>query len=154
MSDDEKQSQCQPHKHPPALKLLVVVLDRSETSKLEEFLRLKSGLFHFMINASGTAGNEVLMSLGLSGSEKIICACIIRPGDSQRLMTSVVDSFSLAKPGNGIVYTLPVSGISAVITKLLSGEDNERNQVPMIDLDKNAKTEYSLVASVINQGYS
>lgn len=141
-------------KHPPALKLLMIVVERSEMDKLEDFLREKWIAFHYMINAMGTARSELLQTFGLSGSEKTICACVIRSNEAERLVESVSDHFSLTKPGNGIVYTIPISGISAVISRLHSTEDNERNEDMMEDSGKKTEAPYSMVVSVINQGFS
>jgi len=141
-------------KLPPALKALMIVTARSNTGKLEDFLRDKQIAFHYMINAMGTAKSDMLRSFGLSESEKTICVCLIRSEEAERLVTSVTDYFSMTKPGNGIVYTLPISGISAVISKLLRSDKDERNEDFMKDTAKKTETDYALVVSVINQGYS
>ena len=141
-------------KLPPALKALMIITARSNKGRLEDFLHDKQIAFHYMINAMGKAKNDMLGSLGLRESEKTICVCIIRSEEAGRLVTSVTDYFSMAKPGNGVVYTLPVSGISAVISTLLRSEKDERSENFMKDDAKKTETAYTLVLSVINQGYS
>lgn len=144
------------NKLPPELKVLMIVIERNNMAKLEDFLRDKHIRFHYMINAVGTARSEVLKSLGLSGSEKTVCVCVIRNAEADRLVSSVTDRFSLTKPGNGIIYTLPVSGISAVMMELLNDENSERSEHRMENLseEKKSGTSYSLVVSVVNHGYS
>ena len=109
-----------------------------------------------MISAMGTARSEILQSLGLSGSEKTVCVCAVRAAEVERLLVSVTDRFSLTKPGNGIAYTMPVSGISAVIIELMNAGDGERMESDMESIQKVNKDEtaYTLVVTVINQGYS
>ena len=140
----------------PDLSLLMIIIDKSDLAKLEDFIREKHIRFHFMANATGTARSEILKSLGLSGSEKTICICTTRAGETEKLVSSVADRFSLSKSGNGIICTLPISGISAVVMELLESNNNERVEQHMEDLSNENKfiAEYSLVISVINQGYS
>ncbi|MCL1823684.1 MAG: hypothetical protein FWG44_05730 [Oscillospiraceae bacterium] len=141
---------------PPELKLLMVVIEQSDTSKMEDFLKEKQIRFHYMISAKGTARGDILSSLGLNKSEKTICAFMTRAETTSTLVSSLTDRFSLYKPGNGIIYSLPVSGISAVVLELIKGGNNERMESLMEGnvKEKKEETTYSLIISVINQGYS
>jgi hypothetical protein len=140
----------------PELKLLIIIIERKNLGKLEDFIREKNIRIHYMIRAMGTARSEVLKSLGLSGSEKTICICVTGAGEAEKLCTSAADRFSLTKRGNGIICIIPVSGISAVVMELLKSNNDERTEPFMENLPKENKdkAEYSLVISVINQGYS
>ena len=140
----------------PALKLLMIIVERRQTDKLEDFLRDKQLRFHYMIDAMGTARSEVLKSLGLSGSDKTICICVISAGEAERLASSVTDRFSLNKLGNGIICIMPITGISAVIMELLKSDEKERTETDMENQpeEKKAEPAYSLVIAVIDQGFS
>ena len=140
----------------PELKLLMIIVERRQTDKLEDFLRDKQLRFHYMIDAMGTARSEVLKSLGLSGSDKTICICVINAGEAERLVSSVTDRFSLKKLGNGIICILPITGISAIIMELMESAEKERTETDMENPPEEKKVEpdYSLVVAVIDQGYS
>ena len=148
MSDDKTRR--------PALKLLMIIVERRQTDKLEDFLRDKQLRFHYMIDAMGTARSEALRSLGLSGSEKTICICVISAGEAERLASSVTDRFSLEKPGNGIICILPITGISAVIMELMKSAEKERTETDMENPPEETKAQpdYALVVAVINKGFS
>lgn len=140
-------------------KMLTIIVDRENVKKLEDIIREKHVHFHFMFNALGTASSEILKSLGLSGTEKTVCVCVTPGLMAQPLMTSVADRLSLTRPGNGITFIVPVSGVSAAISNTFNEElehVKERLENLMDAGLETVKEEagYSLVVSVINQGFS
>jgi len=58
---------------------------------------------------------------------------------------------SLTKPGRGLIYLVPVSGISAAAAGLLGRETKGED---FMELPVSTAAEYSLVIAVINQGFS
>ena len=150
---NEAQSNTPQHK----TKAVVVIADRDNTKKLEEFLREKHLLLNYMFNGEGTARSEVLKSLGLSGTEKTICAIVVPTWAADTLMASVADRLSLTVPGNGIVFIVPISGISAVVLNILNDENNRERVESHMETGIEEKLEeagYSLVVSVIDKGFS
>jgi len=133
-------------------KIIMITVDKGYTEDLEAVLREKQAYFHYMFNAVGTAGAELLKPLGLSGTEKTVCLCLAPAAVSDTLMSSVADRMSLTKPGRGLIYTVPVSGISAAAANLLDSE-NKKGGVEYMDIQAGA-AEYSLIVAVINQGFS
>ena len=131
-------------------KILVAIVDRSDTKRLEEVLIEKHVHLRYMFNGMGTAGSEILKAFGLSGTEKTVCLCLETSFRVQSIMTAVVERLSLIHPGNGISFILPVSGISAAISqafdklKLLHNhitEINERLEELMEKIEKADKTD-------------
>jgi len=134
-------------------KILVTIVDRDYTAKLEDVLREKQANFRYTFNAMGTASTDLLKPLGLSGTEKTVCMCLTPAGAADALMSSVAERMSLTKPGKGLIYTLPVSGISAAAMNMFDGvTKNEEDS--FMDIQTETETEYSLIVAVINQGFS
>jgi len=142
-----------------APKFLTIITDRDNVNKLEDILREKHVLFHYMFNAMGTASSEILKSLGLSGTEKTVCICLEPNSKVLSLMTSVSDRLSLASSGNGITFVVPISGTSAVVSSMFREElehSKERWEKWMDTNLEEIKKEagYAAVVSIINQGFS
>ncbi|MCL2774681.1 MAG: hypothetical protein FWD71_15240 [Oscillospiraceae bacterium] len=162
-------------------KVLVTIIDRGDTKRLEELLNEKHAHFRYMFDGMGTANSEILKAFGLSGTEKTVCLCLETSIRARSVMTSVVERLSLTKPGNGISFILQVSGISASISQVFERiknmrsqydcyNKNERHEDIMQNMQKNrqeteisgisGRTEnpeddrYELVVSVVNQGFS
>jgi hypothetical protein len=143
---------------PISPKLLAVVLDRDRTHTLEDILKEKNARFHFMMNAMGTASSEVLKAFGLSGTEKTLCVAVEAAPKVRSLMTAVVERLEFVRPGHGIAFIMPVSGLGAVIAHCFS-EDFEQNKERWARL-MNAESEQiqdqhgQLIVAVVNNGFS
>lgn len=145
--------------HSAPSKLLVTVIDRDQTRRLEEILREKHVSFHYTFNATGTASSEMLKAFGLSGSQKTACICIEPAHRAKPLMAALAERMELTRPGNGIAFILPLSGISAALSSAFSQGFEEQRERWMELMDREAEqlhqdTRYELVIAVVNQGYS
>lgn len=137
-------------------KILMITVNRENTADLESALREKQAHFRYTFNATGTAGAELLKPLGLSGTEKTVCLCLVTAASANALMSSVAERMSLTKPGKGLIYMVSVSGISAAAANLF-GEETKGEDESFMEIPTGAETEatgYSLVVAVINQGFS
>lgn len=142
-----------------APKLVVAIIDRASTHRLEELLRERHVHLQYMFNAQGTARSSLLRSLGLSGSDKTVCICMEPQVIALPLVASINDCLALAHKGNGIAFHIPISGVSMAVSNMFSSERAtikerlerwmETNYDEAVD-----EIKYSLVLSVINQGYS
>ncbi len=140
-------------------KLLTVIVDHDESSRLEDILREKHVRFHYMLSAMGTASSEILKAFGLSGTEKTVCICMEPAFRAKKLMTAVAERMELTHPGNGIVFLMPVSGVSITVSNVFSKEFEQHREVWAENMDREAErtgqeARYELVLAVINQGYS
>jgi hypothetical protein len=140
-------------------KLLVIITDRGERERLEAIMREKRAHFHYMINAMGTASSEILGAFGLSGVEKTVCLCMAPSAKVRHIMISVVERLEFVKPGNGIAFYMPISGLSAIVTNALGGELAQYKERMEARMEKEqeslaGETRYELVVAIINQGFS
>ncbi|MDR2649850.1 MAG: hypothetical protein LBB94_09075 [Clostridiales bacterium] len=142
-----------------APKLLAIIVDRGGGKRLEGILHEKHAHFHYMFHAMGTASSEILRLFGLSGTEKTICICIEPAIKIKSIMTAVVERMELTRPGNGIVFTIPVSGVSVTVYNAYSKEFQDIKERWLDKMDRDAENtrqeaNYELVVTVVNQGYS
>ena len=143
----------------PAPKLLAAIIDRNEAGRLEKILTEKHAHFHYMFHAMGTASSEILKAFGLSGTEKTVCLCIETAFRIGPLMTAIVERMELTRPGNGIAFVIPISGVSAAVSHVFSKQLEALKERWMEYMDKEAESAlqdltHELVIAVINQGYS
>lgn len=142
-----------------APKLVTAIIDRVNTPALEALLQEKHVHMQYMFNAKGTARSSVLRSLGLSGSDKTVCICIEPQVIAVPLITSISDRMELFRKGNGIAFHVPISGVSMAVAKLFDSEKEIMYERLEHWMETNyeqgvSEVKYSLVLSVINQGYS
>lgn len=144
----------------PVPKAVVAIIDRKETARLEDILREKHTLFHYMWSGKGTASSELLRALGLSGTDKTVCFAVESSFKITPLFTAIVERMELTRPGGkGIAFVLPVSGASAAMcaafTREIESQKERWDQWMENEAEKmTVAHEHELVVAVVNQGYS
>ncbi len=143
----------------PAPWLLTAIIDRDDSGRLEDILREKRVHFHYMFHAMGAASSESLKTFGLSGTEKTVCLCIVPDVRAEALLTAVKERLALTRPGNGIAFIMPVSGVSAGISHTLAKEytEHEKGQGKNMEretINGSPEPGHELVIALVNQGFS
>ena len=143
----------------PIPKLLAAIVDRSDSIYLEEVLEEKHVPFHFMFHAMGTASSETLRTFGLSGTEKTVCFCLTPGFQSQPLMTAITERMQFTKPGKGIVFILPISGVSTTIMGAFTKEFEKNRERWINHMEQkaekvNREAIFELVVAIVDQGFS
>lgn len=140
-------------------KLFVIITDKEKCEKLDKVLRSNNILLDYVFPAVGSANSEILNMLGLDGSEKIV-SCCLQPGFKvHQTMSDLAQKLEFYKKGNGIAFSIPLSGISNSITHIYHEEIQQFKERVNEQVDtalENVKEEFthSLILAVINHGFS
>lgn len=138
------------------MQLLVVIVDRAKNKRVTDVLQERHVHFHFVALAEGTASNEILDLLGLGAVDKAVTLCIAPKSFMKDLMATLNRELGLARPGNGIAFTIPLSGVSSPVLAFLDKELRESLQNEFEkEVDKMSQgASHDLILAVINQGCS
>ena len=142
---------------PCAIKLLVVIVDRSRTGKVMNILREEHIRFHFICLAEGTAGSEFVSLLGLNSIDKSVVFCLEPEFKIPALLSMLSEKLQLRKPGKGIAFVSPLTGMNnSVLQMILKEEQNteidRKEEEGKLDNTKCA-SKYDLILAVVNQGH-
>ena len=92
--------------------ILMVIIDRRRSQQLQQVLARLS-LSHTLCSlAEGTANHEIFDYLGLDITHKLIIATPVIWEDAPAVIQAISDEMELSKPGRGIAFTIPVSGVA------------------------------------------
>ena len=108
---------------------------------------------HFKLYGVGTAPSEMLDILGLGTPDKTVLMSVIPTDLANYLLKTIYMELTFGIPGNGIAFTLPLSGANSHTIKMLTsieGDDTSDRKEEMIM----SEIKRVLIAAVINQGYS
>lgn len=141
----------------PILKFLVIITDHHRAKKVAELTRRHHLYLHYQMRGEGTASSEILDWLGLGRTDKIVSICLAPSHIIRELMRDVSMDLQLVVPGNGIAFTVPLSGVSNPVLKMLLDEKTRELLKSQLESEvekmKNDAA-YDLIMAVINQGYS
>ena len=138
---------------PLVLKLLGVIVDRAWTKKLEEILKEEQVRFHFITLGEGTAASDVMALLGLNSVDKSLFCCLVPNYEASALLRLIAEKINLSKPGIGIGFTAPLSGVSGAALQLIAKDFEPKGDDEKMDAEKTT-AKYDMVLSIINQGYT
>lgn len=145
---------------PTVLKMLVIIIDKNQSKKLITIFNKLHTRISLMFSGIGTANSEILDLFGLSGGEKTISITLTPEFKIPLFMAAINDEFRFSKPGRGIAFTLPLSGVALPVFNMVSSEElaanKERWEKQMEKEIAKIKNEadFSLIISVIGQGLS
>lgn len=142
--------------HKSGLQLLVVIVNRNDGSKITKFLKDRHFYLQFTCMAEGTRGSEIMDLLGLGSTDKTVVLCATSGLRTKTALEAVSEKLNLRKPGKGIAFTIPLSGVGLPDTTSLNLKTSEHLQEIMEDeVDKmNNTITHSIILAVVNQGNS
>lgn len=140
-----------PHTIP--LKLLVTIVDRGKGADAVDLYRTHALHFEYLCMGLGTATSKTLDYFGLSETEKDVVLTLIPAPKVPKVIALANEKFGLSHPGRGILFTIPLSGISRHIPMVLCKPEN-------MPQDGDAKEEasmetairYDLILVIVNRG--
>ena len=109
-------------------------------------------IFKYSVIAQGTASSEILDMLGLGSTEKRMLVSILPKHIADATITKLHEELSLHKADGGIAFTLPLTGVSAMLMKMMNEQYKTQNETK--DEEKSmSEQKFTLIATVINRGF-
>lgn len=104
------------------LKLLVIIVDRSQVDKVCETASAFSAQFCHICYGKGTAKNDWLNMLGIGEIDKGIIFATITEQNIPKLHRILLSEYGFDKPGGGISFTIPLNSVGGPASlKVLEG---------------------------------
>lgn len=139
------------------VKWLLTIVDRGKGNRVAEIYRQNHIAVQLIALGRGTASSEIMDYLGLDEPEKDIVLSLVPGPLARRIMSQLSETLQISKPGKGIAFTIPLSGISASASRKLAEESVE--VMVVIDKKKEDSTvaerqQYDLIVAVVGSGQS
>ena len=141
----------------PVVKLLVTIMDRGKGERVVDFYRSRGLPYHFITLGFGTANSQILDYFGLNETEKDIVLTLVQGDHSRRLLEDTTNDFRMTGPGRGILFTLPLSGVSGRVPQILEhikekeAAGMEEKREPTME-EEGKKVPFDLVLTVVERG--
>ncbi|MDD4564009.1 MAG: hypothetical protein PHE79_00770 [Eubacteriales bacterium] len=101
-------------KHPAMkkIKLLIAILDRGKGEEAAAILRESGVTFNIIANANCASGSDIISFLGLSSQERDMVLSVVTEDKVPNVMQKLLYKLDLDESGNGMVFTIPIAGVS------------------------------------------
>lgn len=143
-------------KNKPGTFCVLMLIASPKLSKSADTLFRNAGLpVLYRLRAEGTASSEMMDMLGLESRDKLIYISMIPRQFSDIILHKLWKECKLGESNTGIAFTIPVTGISAMMTRMKWGITDEAiSKITEKEHEMNTEARYVLVTAVVNRGFS
>lgn len=104
------------------IKLLITIVDRGKGNGVVEILRDSGTTFNLIAPGYGAAGSQIMDYLGLTSAERDLVLSVVTEDKASSVLNKILYKFDLDLPGNGLAFTIPISGVSGPLAlRFISG---------------------------------
>ena len=101
------------------IKLMVTIVDREKTARAAEIYAAAGAVLHYATPGLGTANSDLLDYLGLGETGKSVIFSLVPEGRAIGLLRTAKEALNLSRPGKGILFTMPLSGVGRMVAQTL-----------------------------------
>ena len=134
-------------------KLIITIVDRGNGVRAVDLYRKHHLHFDFACLGAGTASSRILNFFGLDETAKELVWTLSPESRIPALLPEARRVLELDTPGKGILFTIPISGLSAQIPPVLIKPEYAKEDTTMPEA-KNTGRPYQLVMAIVNRGCS
>lgn len=139
----------------PSFRILFLIATPKLVKKAVNLFKAGNVPTQYVFHAQGTATSEILDMLGLGIVEKNILMSMMPRAFADEMLIKLQKQLHLGMPNSGVAFTVPMSGGSGRMIKLIEGLQTENNQA---NLGRNefemAENEYNMIMAIVDQGFS
>lgn len=133
------------------IKTIVTIVDRGKGQRVVDICLKHSIHVHFICLGMGTANSEILDYLGLGETDKDVVISMAPQFKIPKMLEAINTEMQLKRPGKGIIFTIPLSGISGPFARVLTEEERDRFEKEVNRMEESVK--HDLILTVINHGH-
>ena len=137
---------------------IIIIVDRGKGNKVSQFFQKEQIPFMLMIPGHGTASSKMMDYLGLDEPNKDILISMAFASDTSGILARLNHLIQFCRPGHGIAFTIPLSGISKAasgrITQNLPKQEPKKEDSTMSNQSGQETSYYELIVTIINNGKS
>jgi hypothetical protein len=156
-SASRKESESiQQEKTAPSLKMIFFIVDWDKAEFITRVFEEEKVRFHFISKGKGTARSEVLDLLGIGANDKAVVLCVEQEVLIPVLLKEVRKRMGFYRPGAGIAFTIPLSGINTPLLRVFKESINKNEKIAVERKGETMALEIrnDLIIAVINVGFS
>lgn len=108
----------------------------------------------YVINASGTASSETIDILGLGSPDRSLIISVLTKKIADKMIRKVHNELLFNVPGNGIGFTVPLTGANNIIIKKFEEIEENSEETEIRKGDTVSEIKRVIIAAIVNHGYS
>ena len=133
------------------VRCMVTIVDRGKGDRVVDLCRARHVAVQLVMLGHGTASAEVMDYLGLDEPEKDIVLSLVPGALVAPLLADLTLALGFSRPGKGIAFTVPLTGISAAANRQTDG-GRVRAEINVKEVLMTENNQFELIISVVEHG--
>ena len=136
----------------PIMRALVLITTEKSANRASDMFSESGIPLQSNVIAQGTASSEILDMLGLGSTEKRLLMTVLSKKAADEMLKTLHNDLKMSRADGGIGFTLPVTGASSMLMKMVAEQDNTEDEKR--EEDKNMNNSHTMIVAVLNRGFS
>jgi nitrogen regulatory protein PII len=134
------------------LEVLITILDHGLENALVNVYKSNNVPILLLTHGKGSAKSVIYEILGYGGPKKTVSFSAHTKTMTKHILKQLNDRIDFSKPGTGIAFTINISSISSVLSKVCVGADKYL-KIGSEDMSLTSKDPYHLIITIVNSGF-
>lgn len=134
--------------------LVLITTERSAQIASDIYREAGFGV-QYSVLAEGTASSDILDMLGLGATEKRLFVTLLKQRTANGMLRKLHNELSLSRAGGGIGFTLPITGLSNMLHKVVTDHgQTEELETERRNEEDTMNNSHTLIAAILNRGFA
>lgn len=136
------------------MRAVFTIVDYSNGGKIAEIYKNEQVPIRLVTHGHGAADSEMLDYLGFGENKKSIMISLLTSERADRIISAAEEKMQLSKPGNGIIFSVPVSSMTAFLAELIDRDGKNNTEITKeSELKMSREHQHELIVTIITKGY-
>lgn len=129
------------------------IVDYSKSEEMANVYSIAKAPVSISTHGQGCADSSVFEYLGFGENKKSIIISLMSVERANYLFELAEEKMSISKPGKGIMFTIPLTSATAVLSGILKKDDENQPKITKENECMSCEHEYELIITIITRGY-
>lgn len=132
------------------MRAVFTIVDYSRGAQISEIFKEEKVPIRLVTHGHGAADSDMLDYLGFGENKKSVMISLLTPERADSIISVAEKKMQLSKPGRGIIFSIPVSSMTAFLAELIDRDGRTNNEITK---ESELKMSHELIVTIITKGF-
>lgn len=136
------------------MRAVFTIVDYSRGVQISDIYKEEKVPIRLVTHGHGAADSDMLDYLGFGENKKSVMISLLTPERADRIISVAEEKMQLSKPGRGIIFSVPVSSMTAFLAELVDRDGKNNTDITKeSELEMSREHQHELIVTIITKGF-
>lgn len=136
------------------MRAVFTIVDYSRGAQISDIYKEEKVPIRLVTHGHGAADSDMLDYLGFGENKKSVMISLLTPERADRIISVAEEKMQLSKPGRGIIFSVPVSSMTAFLAELVDRDGKNNTDITKeSELEMSREHQHELIVTIITKGF-